>query len=169
MARSEMPRRASWRSSVISFSSRESMIYRFDKQKCQFDKPSCFICQFVLFAPPASSALTGGWRRWRRRRMQCTILGAPVQVGSGRMGCEMGPSALRTAGLAAALSELGHTATDLGTVTLGTIRQIDHKNTALKALPEISAWTAAIAEASYAASADGMPIFLGGDHAISAG
>lgn len=101
--------------------------------------------------------------------MQCTILGAPVQVGSGRMGCEMGPSALRTAGLAAALSELGHTSTDLGTVTLGNIRQIDHKNTALKALPEISAWTAAIAEASYAASADGMPIFLGGDHAISAG
>jgi hypothetical protein len=58
MARSEMPRRASWRSSVISFSSKESMICHFEKQKYRFDKPSCFICQFVLFVPPASSALT---------------------------------------------------------------------------------------------------------------
>ena len=40
--------------------------------------------------------------------MHCTIVGAPVQDGAGRMGCDMGPSALRTAGLASALTELGH-------------------------------------------------------------
>ncbi|EKF18280.1 arginase [Nitratireductor pacificus] len=101
--------------------------------------------------------------------MHCKILGAPVQDGAGRMGCEMGPSALRTAGLAAALGDLGHRVSDLGTVVPASAGPIVHGNTALKALPEIVAWTAAIAEAAYAASADGMPIFLGGDHSISAG
>ncbi|MBZ9811627.1 arginase [Mesorhizobium sp. BR1-1-9] len=101
--------------------------------------------------------------------MHCTIVGAPIQVGSGRMGCEMGPSALRTAGLAAALTELGHTLADLGTVASADLRPISHGNAALKALPEIVAWTAAITEAAYAASAGAMPIFLGGDHSISAG
>ena len=85
------------------------------------------------------------------------------------MGCEMGPSALRTAGLAAALTELGHSLTDLGTVVPKPFQVAEHKNSALKSLPEIVSWTAAIADAAYAASADGMPIFLGGDHSISAG
>lgn len=81
----------------------------------------------------------------------------------------MGPSALRTAGLVSALTELGHQVEDLGTVQPGTAAPIVHRNAALKALPQIVAWTAAIAEAAYQASQDAMPIFLGGDHAISAG
>ncbi|MER8365649.1 arginase [Mesorhizobium sp. M1348] len=101
--------------------------------------------------------------------MHCTIVGAPIQAGSGRMGCEMGPSALRTAGLAGALTELGHTLTDLGTIIPADMCPVVHGNAAVKALPEIAAWTAAISETAYAASADAMPIFLGGDHSISAG
>ncbi|MER8477500.1 arginase [Mesorhizobium sp. M0976] len=101
--------------------------------------------------------------------MHCTIVGAPIQAGSGRMGCEMGPSALRTAGLAGALTELGHTLTDLGTIVPADMRPVVHGNAVVKALPEIAAWTAAISETAYAASADAMPIFLGGDHSISAG
>ncbi|MER9895140.1 arginase [Mesorhizobium sp. M0119] len=101
--------------------------------------------------------------------MHCTIVGAPIQAGSGRMGCEMGPSALRTAGLASALTELGHTLTDLGTIIPADMYPVVHGNAAVKALPEIAAWTAAISETAYAASADAMPIFLGGDHSMSAG
>ncbi|MGO4839102.1 arginase family protein, partial [Rhizobiaceae sp. 2RAB30] len=101
--------------------------------------------------------------------MHCRILGAPVQDGAGRMGCEMGPSAFRTAGLVATLRELGHEVEDLGTVRPEPAQPIPHPNTALKALPEIVAWTAAIAENAYDASAGTMPIFLGGDHSISAG
>ncbi|MEP9373671.1 arginase [Mesorhizobium sp. KR1-2] len=101
--------------------------------------------------------------------MHCRIIGAPVQDGTGRMGCEMGPSALRTAGLVAALSELGHTVSDLGAVAPRPVYQMVHGNPSLKALGEISAWTAALADAAYAASGDGMPIFLGGDHSMSAG
>lgn len=101
--------------------------------------------------------------------MRCKIVGAPVQDGAGRMGCEMGPSALRTAGIAEVLSGLGHAVEDLGAVQATPARRIIHGNLALKALPEISAWTSAIAEAAYTASKDAMPIFLGGDHSISAG
>ncbi|AZO53557.1 arginase [Mesorhizobium sp. M00.F.Ca.ET.151.01.1.1] len=101
--------------------------------------------------------------------MRCRIVGAPVQDGAGRMGCEMGPSALRTAGLAEMLSGLGHAVEDMGAVQPIPVRRVVHGNLALKALPEISAWTSAIAAAAYTASEDAMPIFLGGDHSISAG
>ncbi|MDQ6433302.1 arginase [Mesorhizobium sp. LHD-90] len=101
--------------------------------------------------------------------MLCRIVGAPVQDGAGRMGCEMGPSALRTAGLVSALRDLGHEVEDLGAVQAAVASRVVHGNLALKALPEISAWTSAIAERAYAASANAMPIFLGGDHSISAG
>lgn len=101
--------------------------------------------------------------------MRCKIVAAPVQDGAGRMGCEMGPSALRTAGLVEVLRSLGHAVEDMGAVQAVPARQVVHGNLALKSLPEVSAWTSAIAAASYAASEDAMPIFLGGDHSISAG
>lgn len=101
--------------------------------------------------------------------MLCRIVGAPVQDGAGRMGCEMGPSALRTAGLAATLKALGHEVQDWGAVQSAELPSLIHDNAELKALPEIVAWTAAIAETAYEASAGAMPIFLGGDHSISAG
>jgi arginase len=99
----------------------------------------------------------------------CRILGAPVQAGAGRPGCEMGPSALRTAGLIAAITDLGHRVSDLGAVVPPAPQPLVHGNLALKALPEVSAWTGALADAAFAASEGAMPIFLGGDHSLSAG
>ncbi|RYE62587.1 MAG: arginase, partial [Oxalobacteraceae bacterium] len=32
--------------------------------------------------------------------MHCKLIGVPLQDGASQLGCEMGPSALRTAGLA---------------------------------------------------------------------
>jgi len=101
--------------------------------------------------------------------MQCRLVGAPVQDGAGRLGCEMGPSALRTAGIKAAIAELGHEVRDLGNVMPPQPQPMVHGNTMLKALPEVSAWTAALAEAAHAASDGAMPVFLGGDHSLSAG
>lgn len=101
--------------------------------------------------------------------MLCKIVGVPVQDGAGRMGCDMGPSALRAAGLVATLEALGHTVEDCGQVQRGVVQPHSHSNAALKALPEISAWIAAIASKAYEASHEAMPIFLGGDHSISAG
>jgi len=101
--------------------------------------------------------------------MRVRIVGAPVEDGAGRMGCEMGPKALRIADLGATLTELGHEVEDLGNIARGPLPDVTHGNPALRNLPEIAAWTSAIAAAAFAASADAMPIFLGGDHAVSAG
>ncbi|WP_445504992.1 arginase [Microvirga sp. G4-2] len=99
----------------------------------------------------------------------CLLFGVPVQEGAGRLGCDMGPSAFRTAGLATELTSLGYTVEDRGNILPAPLRELRHENGAIKALPETVAWTEAIAEAAYRASGEGMPIFLGGDHSLSAG
>ncbi len=99
----------------------------------------------------------------------CIILGAPVQEGAGRLGCDMGPSAFRTAGLLTELRNLGYSVEDRGNITPGPPRELRHPNSAIKALPETVAWIEAIAEAAYRVSGEGMLIFIGGDHSLSAG
>lgn len=99
----------------------------------------------------------------------CKLLGIPVQDGAGRLGCEMGPSAFRTAGIVQAIRDLGHRVTDLGNVAPARLQPMTHPNPAVKALPEIVAWTKAVMRAAHDAGADGLPIFLGGDHSLSAG
>lgn len=92
------------------------------------------------------------------------LIGAPVEEGAGRPGCALGPRALRGAGIGAALG-----AVDLGDVAPAPARPLLHGNAALKALPEVSAWTEALAEAAWEASDGTVPVFLGGDHSLSAG
>lgn len=99
----------------------------------------------------------------------CIVLGAPVQEGAGRLGCDMGPSAFRTAGLVVELRNLGCVVEDWGNIVPASLRELHHPNAAIRALPETVAWTEAIAEAAYRASGEGMPIFIGGDHSLSAG
>lgn len=95
------------------------------------------------------------------------LVGAPMDCGKRRAGCLMGPDAYRTAGLASALTDLGHNVADHGNVTprANDIAEVDH----LYRLPETVAWTTALAEKAETAMADGFPIFLGGDHALSLG
>lgn len=101
--------------------------------------------------------------------MHCKLIGIPLQNGASQLGCEMGPSALRVAGLGDALLELGHEVTDLGNLASPPEGQTQHPNPAIKHLHEVSRWVKAAADAAYRESATAMPIFLGGDHAISAG
>lgn len=97
----------------------------------------------------------------------CLLVGAPVDCGKGRRGCLMGPDAYRTAGLAEALAALGHRVRDLGNVRPGQHRVADRPG--LHALGETVAWTEALAAAAEDAMAGALPIFLGGDHALSLG
>lgn len=101
--------------------------------------------------------------------MHCRLIGIPLQDGASQLGCEMGPSALRVAGLQTALEELGHEVTDIGNVAIGAVPDIRHPNPAVRNLPQIAAWTELLTEVAYRESAQGMPIFMGGDHAMSAG
>lgn len=101
--------------------------------------------------------------------MHCKLIGVPLQDGAAQLGCEMGPSALRTAGLETALRDLGHEVTDLGNVGISNLPDVTHPNAAIRRLPQIAAWTEQLTQLAYRESGEGMPIFLGGDHAISAG
>ena len=99
-----------------------------------------------------------------------TLIGAPVDEGQRRAGCLMGPAAYRVAGLAAAITELGHTVEDIGDVSHGPLASVACANPAVHHLAECVGWTKALAEAGRAAMARGrFPIFMGGDHALSMG
>ena len=98
----------------------------------------------------------------------CLLLGAPVDSGKRRRGCLMGPDAFRTAGLAEALRDLGHAVRDLGDAIPAPLRDITAP-APIHALPETVAWTEALIPAARNAVAQGLPIFLGGDHSLSLG
>lgn len=101
--------------------------------------------------------------------MLCRIVSVPIEEGAGRAGCKFGPDALRAAGLVSRLLEAGHEVVDLGPVRPGPVMPMSHPNAVLTALPEIAAWLPAIADVAERASDGALPIFLGGDHAMSAG
>ncbi|MEM8787789.1 MAG: arginase [Pseudomonadota bacterium] len=99
----------------------------------------------------------------------CILLGAPVQAGTSRGGCLMGPDALRTAGLERALRDLGHNVRDLGNLALPQAPDIAHDNPALRNLGLTSAWLAALQRAAGGLDEGVMPVFLGGDHSLAGG
>ena len=99
----------------------------------------------------------------------CILIGAPVDEGQRRPGCLMGPAAYRTAGLAATLSALGHSVEDRGDVHPGEIGHETCANAAVHHLPETIAWTRALSAATEAAMQGGLPIIMGGDHALALG
>ncbi len=96
-----------------------------------------------------------------------TLVGAPVEDGAGRQGCSMGPKALRIAGLAEALSGLGHTVIDRGDVVPEgndfTLEGLAHN------VVEVTGFARVLANAGQSALADGTAVYLGGDHALSFG
>nr|ASK41901.1 arginase [Agrobacterium fabrum] len=100
----------------------------------------------------------------------CQIPGAPVQSGASQPGCLMGPDAFRTAGLSRALTELGWAVTDLGDATPTAEPEISHTNSAVKNLDALVGWTRSLSKKALemARSCD-LPVFLGGDHSMSAG
>lgn len=98
----------------------------------------------------------------------CILVGAPIDCGKARTGCLMGPDAFRAAGLAAALEDLGHTVTDRGNLAPAPHSHIP-ADSFLQHLPETIGWTRALMLAAEAETANGLPVFLGGDHAMSLG
>ena len=99
----------------------------------------------------------------------CILIGAPVDEGQDRPGCLMGPAAYRVARLAETLRALGHTVEDRGDVVRAEGRGETCGNPAVHHLPEMIAWTEALSAAGKSAMGAGMPIFMGGDHALSLG
>lgn len=100
-----------------------------------------------------------------------SILGVPMDLGADRRGVDMGPSAIRCAGLEQRLEEIGFTVHDEGDLVVRrakTYSTIPESN--LKYLYEIVRVNEELAEAVAAiAGQNRFPLVLGGDHSIAIG
>jgi arginase len=78
-------------------------------------------------------------------RKSLAIIGAPLDLGQGRRGVDMGPSALRVANLNARVASLGYEVEDLGNVPVEQAESVRPKATRAKYLPQIAATCGALA------------------------
>ena len=98
------------------------------------------------------------------------VLGVPMDLGSGRRGVDMGPSAIRIAGLATALRELGHKVVDEGDIGIKNMEELKVGDVRARYLAEIvRASTVASRKVDRIMSRGHFPLVLGGDHSIAAG
>ncbi|MGA2114307.1 MAG: arginase [Bryobacteraceae bacterium] len=98
------------------------------------------------------------------------IVGAPLDLGQGRRGVDMGPSAVRVAGLNARLAGLGYEVTDLGNIFVEQAEAASPGDPHAKYLEQIAAACTLLGERVCRALADGfVPVVLGGDHSVAVG
>src|SRR5215469_6646707 len=104
------------------------------------------------------------------RPSHISIIGAPLDLGAGRRGVDMGPSAVRVANLNARLAALGYQVEDLGNVEVAQAETASQGNQRAKYLPEIAATCQRLAVAVGQTLSHGrLPLTLGGDHSIAVG
>ncbi|MCM2264684.1 MAG: arginase [Desulfuromonadales bacterium] len=97
------------------------------------------------------------------------IIGVPIDLGQSKRGVDMGPAALRYAGLAEKLEALEHQVVDGGNLAVP-VRETVAAEIAQHYLPSIvQVCRATYAAASQAVAAGETPIFLGGDHSLAIG
>jgi arginase len=98
------------------------------------------------------------------------IIGAPLDLGAGRRGVDMGPSAVRVANLNGRLVELGYIVEDLGNVPVVQPESQPEGQPHAKYLPQITETCVRLAEmVERALAEDKFPLVLGGDHSIAVG
>jgi arginase len=103
------------------------------------------------------------------------LLGVPIEIGASQAGTLMGPAALRTAGIARVLEQLGLTVEDHGDLaTPGKAATQASPNDPspanAKYYDEIKAWVRGLSARAFQIAGSGaIPIFMGGDHSLSMG
>jgi arginase len=100
------------------------------------------------------------------------IIGVPVDLGAGRRGVDLGPGAIRYAGLKEQLAALGHRVRDLGNIAVPQAEQFEPPAPGeplryLEALVQVNLELARQVEA--VVSAGSFPLILGGDHSLAIG
>ncbi len=119
--------------------------------------------------PQATSAHShGGTQSLPTRKIR--VIGVPLDMGASRRGVDMGPSAMRVAGLEARLEALGHRVTDGGNIRV----EIPETQTAgserARYLEQIAEVCQRTGDAVLKTLEEGMtPLLLGGDHSLAAG
>jgi arginase len=102
--------------------------------------------------------------------MKIHIVGVPMDLGAGRRGVDMGPSALRIAGVAEKLRSLGHSVHDDGDIPTKAPELLRVRNDRLRYLPEIvRASTHLARKVENILRGDSFPLVLGGDHSVAIG
>lgn len=105
--------------------------------------------------------------------MRCSdiaVIGAPLDLGAGRRGVDMGPSAIRVANLDARLAALGYQVHDYGNVVAEQAESVEPGHVSARYLREIAATCKRISSTVQKALAAGqLPLVLGGDHSVAAG
>ncbi|MBU6464568.1 MAG: arginase [Bradyrhizobium sp.] len=99
-----------------------------------------------------------------------TLLGVPIEIGAAQPGTLMGPAALRTAGIARVLEQLGHTVEDHGDMVRPAITVVDTPPANARYYDEVRAWVGALGKRAFSIACSGaIPIFMGGDHSLAMG
>ena len=99
------------------------------------------------------------------------IIGAPMDLGAGRRGVDMGPSALRLAGLDERIAALGYEVEDLGNVVVAQpeASPVGSEQAALPAADRANLHAAGGHGVSTPSPSRSSPLVLGGDHSIAVG
>jgi arginase len=118
--------------------------------------------------PRAAGSLHGGVQSLPPRQIR--ILGVPLDLGQSRRGVDMGPSAVRVAGLQARLEALGHVVTDGGNVPVAIAETRAAGEPNAKYIREITETCERVAGIVLQTLEEGIsPLLLGGDHSVAAG
>src|SRR5688572_26915043 len=103
-------------------------------------------------------------------RKSVGVLGVPLAYGASMAGVDMGPAALRVAGLIERVGELGYEVRDLGDLRLERSRTVAAPGDKLKYLSQIKAACEGLAKnVEEILEAGDLPLSLGGDHSIAIG
>jgi len=104
------------------------------------------------------------------QQSQIAIIGAPLDLGAGRRGVDMGPSAVRVANLNKRVASLGYEVEDLGNVPVDQPESLPEGPRHAKYLPQIAAACEKLAILVEHVMDEGKaPLVLGGDHSIAVG
>jgi arginase len=103
-------------------------------------------------------------------RPEIAVIGATLDLGQGRRGVDMGPSAIRYAGLEERLVGLGYSVRDEGNVETAVAEATALRDERARFLPEIHDTCELIAARVAEATTRGaLPLVLGGDHSVALG
>jgi arginase len=98
------------------------------------------------------------------------IIGVPMDLGASRRGVDMGPSAVRVAGLQARIKQLGHQVEDIGNISVRQPEEMSYGEKRAKYIAEITDACKDLGTAVQKSLEEGyLPLVLGGDHSIAAG
>lgn len=103
-------------------------------------------------------------------KLSISLIGVPMDLGQNRRGVDMGPSAIRYAGVVERIEALGHSVKDEGDIAISQTRKEQSPNTHLRNLEDVIDGSTKLGNKVHEVLTAGQfPLVLGGDHSIAIG